>query len=397
MAADQPPAPLDPGLAIGLDPVAVEEPRDVLGQGAGVGIKAVLGLGHRPTDDGPDGPGRVGPFQAAQVGPFVGLEAQSQGRQDGAQAVDVGGQGSRAAVADRGRREGQGVRFLGVGRGPAHLLGQGMVRFEASGEAPIDDVGGPVVGDHQVLEREVAVDEPLLVGVVDDPTGRQEDREPLPERAGLAGEVAKRLSLDVAHRIGGAIAAVGHQAEDGDDPRILERRSDLGLADEPATELVGIDERGVHHLVSHGPAELDVGGLEDDAHPSRPWIAEVLEPAGDAQGLGRRPDDPRRPGPGAEEILAIGLVVLAEQFEDLGSERVVDAAFPVEEPGAIRRVQFARRREDPGDLLRSIAVHVRALPRACDGARLGPAEGRCGPSAPRRRAGRRSPRPGSRR
>ena len=140
-------------------------------------------------------------------------------------------------------------------------------------------------GQHDVLRLDVAMDDAVLVGVLQGAADFAGDlergverelllpREPLPERLAL-GE-----RHDVVEQAAGLSRVVQRE-----DVGVLEGRGDLDLAEEPLAAEHG-RQLGLEQLDGDGAAVLQVLGEEDDRHPA---VAELpLDPVSIAE---RRPE-----------------------------------------------------------------------------------------------------------
>ena len=143
----------------------------------------------------------------------------------------------------------------------------------------------PLPREQHVARLDVAVHEPLLVRGV-------EGRRDLPhdgdgprglERSALVQQRAQIGPLHVAHR-DEQVAAGGAGLVDRDHVRVVERRGEPGLADEPLPEAFVLGELGREHLERDLPLEPVVLGEVDDAHAAA--AERALDPV--ARDLGPR-------------------------------------------------------------------------------------------------------------
>ena len=148
------------------------------------------------------------------------------------------------------------------------LVGEGLPR--RLGDAEVDDLGNRhtvVERDQDVRRLQVAVDDPLLVGVLHGPADEHEQLQPLPDRELLSVAVlGDGQATDQLHDEVGA-ARTGHPAVvDLGDVRVVHHRQGLPLGLEPGDDLLRVhprldDLQG--HLAAHG---LTLFGHVDDAH-----------------------------------------------------------------------------------------------------------------------------------
>ena len=174
------------------------------------------------------------------------------------------------------------------------------------GQAPVDHQRLAVLADDDVARLDVAVQDAAAVGVVDRVADVDEPPQELAQlQRPAAGVGLQRLvgvealdglleavALDEPHGVVGPAVAVGAQAVDRDDPRVLQPAGDLGLEQEPlaAGRVVGVVVEDL--LERHLAVQLGVEGHEHgpQAAPGvRPEHAEPLAVAGGrADGVGCR-------------------------------------------------------------------------------------------------------------
>ena len=247
---------------------------------------------------------------AEDLADVLALERRLAGQQTvegGAQRVDVGARAQPVEIASGllgahvGRRAqraaGQGLRRSARRRrdglladrrvGPAHGLGQPPVDHQRLAVPAQDDVG----------RLEIPMDHAAGVGVIDGVADVEEAAEQLAQlQRAAAGVVLERVvavemldgllegvALDEPHGVIGAPAAVGAQAIDRHDARVLQPAGDLGLGDEPlaADGIVGVLLEDL--LQRHLAVQLGIQGHEHLAQPAarvRPQHAEPLAIAG---------------------------------------------------------------------------------------------------------------------
>ena len=166
-----------------------------------------------------------------------------------------------------------------------HFVVLSVCALEA-GQAQVEDLHLPGGRDHQVRRLDVAVDQPVLVGVLQ-PEGRLPDQ--------LAG-VGDRQRPAVLHQLieVQAVDEFHHQelravdlagVECADDVRMVNRADDLHLALEAGDGLRVIEQPLRQDFQGHGLVELDVPGPIDRAHAA---FAQLLEQFVVAQRLQRR-------------------------------------------------------------------------------------------------------------
>ena len=186
--------------------------------------------------------------------------ARQQLVEDHAQRIDVG------PGVDVHRRRigllGRHVRRRADDRpGVAQAL-VGEVEFRRLGDAEVDDLGrGPAVdlGDQHVARLQVAVDDPLLVGVLHGLADRDEQLQPGPHREPLpVAVVGDRLALDQLHHEERLVGLGGAAVEDAGDVGVVHQGQRLPLGVEP-----GQDRPRVHADLDQleGDLALDRLGL----------------------------------------------------------------------------------------------------------------------------------------
>jgi hypothetical protein len=170
-----------------------------------------------------------------------------------------------------------------VHRRADHHTGAGQVRSHAPSRARDAEVrhhGAAVSGEQDVLGLHVAVNHPLIVGVLQptrdlprDPHGFPRHEAPLAPQA-----VAERLAVDprhgepehrrVARSAGGDLARVVHR----DDVGVLETRGEQDLAQEPLAAQRGREVR-LQHLESDHAVVAEVPGQPDGGHSAASELA----------------------------------------------------------------------------------------------------------------------------
>src|SRR5581483_6763282 len=93
--------------------------------------------------------------------------------------------------------------------------------------------------------------------------------------------VLEALAADEPHGVAGAAAAVGDQAEDGDDAGVVEAGGDLGLGEEPAAAGRVVGESGLDQLEGDVAVQLGVAGGVHLAEPALGVQGADGEPADD--------------------------------------------------------------------------------------------------------------------
>ena len=194
-----------------------------------------------------------------------------------AEAVDVGLDAGGLSVADLLRSDEVGraehlalVGQAAVERALARRLGQTEVQH-------LDDRLVPLAGEHQVARLDVAVDHPLLVGVLEPERGLVDEVAGMGDRHRPLGldQLGQVESLDVLHGENDALAA----AEGGigvDDIGVLQSGRGADLAAEPLEDPFAFDQvlaDDLEHLVT---AHQPVVGEVDDPHASPTELADDL-------------------------------------------------------------------------------------------------------------------------
>jgi hypothetical protein len=202
----------------------------------------------------------------------------------------------------------------GVDVGPAvdlahgRLLGSHVLRGagDHAGDGDparaLDDLGDPEVHEvhpaplveQDVLRLHVAMDDPLVVGVVEGVRHPAEDGHRAREGDALAlQELGKAAALDEPHgHPGDALLLLDVEAVDGDDVRVLEAGDDLGLVTEALGEGRVVQELAGEDLQGDVAVEGGLVGLVDRGHAAP---AERLDDAvrsgrgAGRQGHGRSP------------------------------------------------------------------------------------------------------------
>ena len=122
--------------------------------------------------------------------------------------------------------------------------------------------------DEDVRRLHVAVDEPARVRRVERGGDLRDDAERAAHRQPSLGD-EQRLqvaAVDVLHRDVEHVVGLA-RVVDGDDARVVERRGEPRLAQEPLAE-VGLAERRGEELQRGGASEPNVLGAVDDARPA---------------------------------------------------------------------------------------------------------------------------------
>jgi hypothetical protein len=189
-----------------------------------------------------------------------------------------------------------------IGGRPQDAAGHGDLRhLGGRGDAEVRELGHAVLAQQDVARLDVAVQDPLVVRVVEprgdvaqDPRG---GRAVGPALAQQRGERAARDVLHEDHHVG----ALDHGVEDRDEVRVAQARADTRLAPEALQRVLGALR--VQALDRHGPAQPLVLGEQHSAHPPAPdgpqdpvAVAETLRIRGhrpDAAPNGRGSDRPR--------------------------------------------------------------------------------------------------------
>ena len=192
---------------------------------------------------------------------------------------------------------GEGAKRVDVGRGrdrlAAHLLGRRVLRrhrpaaeprqrrvvlalvariVQDLGDAEVEQLDRAVGGDERVRRLEIAMDDEVLVRVLDAVADRGEEREALPHVEGPGVAVGgDRLAGDVLHCEVGPAVAGGAAVEEPRDVGVLEPREDLPLAQE-ALEDLAAGAAAADQFQGDLLLELPVGALreEDATHAAAP-------------------------------------------------------------------------------------------------------------------------------
>jgi hypothetical protein len=344
-----------------------------------------------------------------------------------AQRVHVGGHRHRRAGELLGRRVPGGEQARARVRAPGRVV----VRVvEQLGDAEVEQLGRAVGVDEHVRRLEVAVHHEVAVGV------RHRLAHALHEPQALGDAQAPRLAVAVdrlaAHVLHGEPrrAVVGDAGvEQAGDVRVLEAREHAPLAQEPLDAPGRGEPAAGDHLERHGEPHVGALGEVDGAHAAaadeRPDRVRAEAPPGHRGRVGAEPlvgeqrvgegADRRAPRGAVEQPVAVGAgVVLGEQPLGLGAQRGVVAAQRVEHRAARRRRGVERRVEHALELAPALGRggdhghaparlrrrprrrsrrRSRRRPRRASRAAATPAPraSRARPSAPTRRAPRRSP------
>jgi hypothetical protein len=170
----------------------------------------------------------------------------------------------------------------GTGGSPGDLLGRHVAdrpdeqpgpgvtgRRQRPGQAEVGHLDPPLGGDQDVLRLDVAVHDagrvrrrqPVEHARHDLERGRGGEPPAVPEQA-LQRAAGHELHRQVQER------PVGALVEDRHHVLVRQPRHRLGLADEPAPELLVPGQLGVHDLERHLAVEPRVGGLVDGGHPA---------------------------------------------------------------------------------------------------------------------------------
>ncbi len=155
-----------------------------------------------------------------------------------------------------GAHDQAGSREPGVGGGDA-------------GDAEVEDLHLPVAQDEDVPRLDVAVDDPVLMGVVEPVADLDHQGQLVLERdlAALADEELELLAVEELHDDEEATLVLA-QVVDDDDVRVVEAGAGLGFPVESGLQLVGDLRFARDHLERDEPIEDRVVGLVDGAHPA---------------------------------------------------------------------------------------------------------------------------------
>ena len=232
----------------------------------------------------------------------------------GAEAVDVAG-GSDVVVLAAGLFGGE------IRPGPDHgaALGEVGVSGVEACQAEVDDAGGAVGVEEDVVGFEVAVEDAALVGVLDAEGGLRDQSGGVEGREGAAAEaLGEGAAFD---QLGGevGVAALEAGVEEAGDVGVVEAAGDVGFALEAAPRARVDLEQDLEGDV------LPAGGVEravDDPEPASPQLVEELV---GTEGLGGNGNGPAVGGPvGARspEARAAAGVVGAAEADPTGRGRV---------------------------------------------------------------------------
>jgi hypothetical protein len=155
-------------------------------------------------------------------------------------------------------------------RAVVELLRQPVLGLGGTGQAHVENLDRPAPVADEVAGLDVAVDEPLLVRVLQAGRGL---RDVLRRRGVRDGPVAvenllERLALDVLHHEVRRVVVPG-DVEDADDVRVVQRRRGAGLALEPfEREFVILVLAGHENLDRHLAVQFQVFGEVHRPHPA---------------------------------------------------------------------------------------------------------------------------------
>jgi hypothetical protein len=124
------------------------------------------------------------------------------------------------------------------------------------------------VADEHVVRLEIAVDDPLRMGVRDGVCDRddvRQDREPLFERRCGIDQIVQRTTGHLLHRVERPAVATVPDAVDRHDRRVLEPGCDERFVLEPALQIFAVGRDDLH---SNGTAEAFAVRREHDSHPT---------------------------------------------------------------------------------------------------------------------------------
>ena len=211
--------------------------------------------------------------------------AREQLVQDRAEAIDVRGRADVAAA----------LRLLGrhiTGRAEdGASAGAFPIAVEPLGQAEVGDVRFILAVEQNVRRLQVAMDDPMPVGMMDGPG----DAAPIDRRVPAGDRPARQLAgqadpLDELHREE-VLPIDLADLEDRDDVRVLQPRRRLGLGAEPLDVLVVREPARQDHLERHDPAQVHLPGAIDHAHTAAGDFGDQLIVA---EPLGRRLEGARR-------------------------------------------------------------------------------------------------------
>ena len=305
---------------------------DVVRQGTRGHVTPSRVFGHRLQAGRLEAAGAIGthlPRWRETAGPhllqddrWLGITERRPARQQvierGAQTIHVAGRPDRGPSGLLGAHVGRGPEGRARLRHPV-VRGRGGIRraflpgFNVRnpgrlGQPPVDHDGLAVGAQHDVGRLDVAMDNSVRVGILNDITYIDEASEELPEgqrplarRGPRAGGIpveprdgiAERLAPDQPHDVIRAAFAVMPEAVHGDDPRVFQPPGDLGLPFEAGSAHGVVGEALLDLLECDFTPQFRVVGHVDIAQPTLGVRAE------DAEALGGPSGGRHAPGRGA--------------------------------------------------------------------------------------------------
>ncbi len=144
-------------------------------------------------------------------------------------------------------------------------------------EAEVQDLHETVAQDKDVGGLDVAVNDPLLVGVVEALADLDHDRQLVLDQQALAGgdQLAQFAALQEFHDDVELALLLTHVV-DGHDVGVVEAGTGLGLAEESRADFLGDVDVVGDDLEGHQTVQLGVAGLVDYAHPPPAYPLEDL-------------------------------------------------------------------------------------------------------------------------
>jgi hypothetical protein len=234
--------------------------------------------------------------------------------------------------------------------GEERAFGQPLV--DGLGDAEIDDLGdglAVVERDQDVGRFDVAVDDALLVGVLDGLADRDEQLQPLPGvEPVLVAILGDRHPLDQLHHEVGPAGLGGAGIQHAGNIGVVHQRQGLAFGLEPGDDLVGVHAR-LDDLQRHAASDrVFLLGHEHGAHPT---LADLLEQlVGTDTRAGSFTDRAWSLGHGSGDavsrLVGVGGVFCTRLFMschyglDLTAKLLIMAAGLIEEGGALDRIGF---------------------------------------------------------
>jgi hypothetical protein len=242
------------------------------------------------------------------------------------------------------------LAVLGEERALGETLGRRL------GDAEVDDLRHrPVVphGHQDVARLDVAVDDGLLVGVLEPFAHLHEQLEPGPRAQPLpVAVVGDGHAVHVLHDEERTAVLRGARIEDARDVGMVHHRERLALRLEPRDDLLRL-QSAAHDLQRDPPADrAQLVSQVDLAHPAladlleRPVVTDLVR---DLRGR-------RRVAEGRGLSCRRGRLVVEQRLQ-MAEQLAIFAAGILQEDGPRLRVELESAAEEPSDLLETFAVH----------------------------------------